>query len=224
MKRYISSENSPFSTFEVNGVSSQVLGVHMYITQKSEREQIADGVFDFMNTVYDEAGLGGFKSFKDIQHFIDDSYFWYITYLGDAPKTLQDFDIHRVYVVSVFRKNHGMKMVGIAKRHLGAYEGDPKDEEFRRMWEDYGRDLRAALYQHLRFIHSLPTAWAEVSGKLESYFNSVFTYHGVISPYVLQKNRIFKDIDIDIDEQHYYRALRSGESPTKKIAYGHIVI
>ena len=72
MKRYISSENSPFSTFEVNGVSSQVLGVHMYITQKSEREQIADGVFDFMNTVYDEAGLGGFKSFKDIQHFIDD--------------------------------------------------------------------------------------------------------------------------------------------------------
>ena len=224
MKRYLINENSPFSTYEVHNAFHSVLGAHMYITKKSEREQIAESVFDFMNTVYDEAGLGEFKSFKNLAHFIDDSYLWYITYLGDAPDTLDNFDIHRVYVVSVFRQNHGLKMVGIAKRHLGKYEGDPNDTEFKQLWDDYGRDLRNALYNHLRFIKSLPNAWAEVSGKLEKHFDNVFTYHGIISPYELRDHKIFKDIDIDIDEIHYYRAIRKGETPTQKIAYGHIML
>ena len=38
-----------------------------------------------------------------------------------------------------------------------------------------------------------------------------------------KENKVFSNIDVDIDELHYYRPLRKGEQPVRKIAYGNIV-
>lgn len=45
---------------------------------------------------------------------------------------------------------------------------------------------------------------------------------GVIDPYDLQDSRIFKNLEVDINELHYYRPLRTGLEPVRKIAYGNI--
>ena len=36
---------------------------------------MAEDIFEILNTAYDE--IGGFKSFKDMEKFINDSYLWY---------------------------------------------------------------------------------------------------------------------------------------------------
>ena len=112
MKKLIYSE-SEFTTFELNGNPDirRIVAEHLYINEKSERELIADSVFELLETAYDE--IGGFKSFRDIRAFIDDSYMWYITYDGKLDG-IENFDINKVYTVSVFRNRYGLKMVGIA--------------------------------------------------------------------------------------------------------------
>ena len=85
------------------------------------------------------------------------------------------------------------------------------------------RNANSALYEHLHFLKSQKTGWAEVSGKLERYFNEVYSVSGVIDPYELQDHKILNHLEVDIDEMHYYRPLRKGEDPVRKIAYGNIV-
>lgn len=200
-----------FSTFEVTSNKS-ILSSHLFIGSKDEREQIADDVFEFLNTVYDE--IGGFKSFKDIQRFIDDSYLWYITYEGESPKSLDEFDINKVYVVSVFRKKYGLKCVGIARKIIGRNQ---KNKEENIITREKAND---ALNEHIKFI--CKRGWAEVSDPIERKFYNLFKHSNVIDPYDLIDNKVFKNIRVDVDEFHYWRPLRSGEDPTMKIAYGTI--
>lgn len=214
MKRYIPSNQ--FSTYPLDSAAlKKILCSHIYIAKQSEREQIADELFRFIDDAYD--GEGGFKSFKDVDHFISDSYLWYITYEGEQPASLYDFDVKKVYVVSVFRQNHGLKMIGMARRVIGRAERDKEQNMLIR------RNANSALIEHITFLKNKKTGWAEVSGRLEDYFKKVYSYKDVIDPYDLQDNKIFKNIEVDIDEMHYYRPLRKGEEPVKKIAYGHIV-
>ncbi len=174
---------------------------------------IAEDLFAFINSVYDE--LGGFKSFKDVAHFVDDSYLWFITYDGPRPTALQDFDIKKVLVVSVFRNNNGLKLVGLARRKIG------KEETDKRANMELRRNANNAVVQHIRFVSKI--GWAEVSDKLEEYFKKTLTIQDIIDPYELQSHKIFKNMEIDpYDEFHYYRPLRTGETPTRKIAYGNI--
>lgn len=214
MKRYIKPTVNLFSTFEIKDSSDMnyIYGSHIYIAKKSEREILADDIFQFIDSAYD--GIGGFKSFKDMDRFINDSYLWYITYDGPQPNNIEDLDIRKVYVVSVFRKNHGLKMVGMARRKILPDENNRQANQIMR------QNANAALQEHIRFTANV--GWAEVSGKLEVYFNKTLSVFDIIDPYVLQENKIFKNIDIDIDEFHYYRPLRSGEQPVRKIAYGTI--
>ena len=201
--------NNIFTTFVL---PSDILASHIFIGDRARREIIAEDVFEFMNTVYDE--FGGFKSFKDIDHFIDNSYLWYITYDGVEPKNLSDFDISKVYVISVFRNKHGLKMVGMARRKIGRTETDKYENT------SLKQNANAALVAHIKF--TLNRGWAEVSGKLENAFWRVSGLSSIINPYDLVDHKIFKDIDVDIDELHYYRSLQSGEVPTRKIAFGTI--
>lgn len=184
----------------------------MYISTQSEREMIADELFSFIDTAYDE--IGGFKSFKDIEHFISDSYLWYITYDGAQPNTLADFDIRKVYVVSVFRKRYGLKMVGLARRKIA------RDERNKEKNTEIRRNANSAVIQHIKFVSKI--GWAEVSDKLEDYFRKSLSIYDIIDPYDLKDYKVFRDIDIDLDEFHYYRPLRKGEEPIRKIAYGNI--
>lgn len=216
MKRLIRNSTTKFSTYPVSSVElKQVVGSHIYIAKQDEREQIAEELFKFIDDAYD--GEGGYKSFKDVDHFISDSYLWYITYEGEQPEDLADFDVKKVFVVSVFRQNHGMKMVGMARRVIGKSERDKERNAILR------RNANSALFEHIKFLKNNKKGWAEVSGRLESYFKQVYNFSDIIDPYELQVAKIFDGLIVDIDEFHYLRPLRKGMIPVTKIAYGNIV-
>lgn len=214
MKRHIKCADSSFTTYEISNSLRSIVCSHIYIADRSEREQIAEELFRFIDDAYD--GAGGFKSFKDVDHFISDSYLWYITYDGPSPRSLDDFDIRKVYVVSVFRNSHGLKLVGLARRVIGRSETDKAANIATR------QRATSALYEHINYLKDKSVGWAEISGKLEEYFKEVYGSSGIIDPYDLIDYKIFKGIEVDIDELHYYRPLRSGQEPVRKIAYGHI--
>lgn len=217
MKRYtIKTTGESFSTFQMptSQAIQYVQASHIYIAHRNERELLADDIFQFINSAYD--GIGGFKSFKDMEHFINDSYLWYITYDGKQPDNLNDFDIRKVYVVSIFRNNHGLKMVGMARRKI------LPDENNKKANQDMRRNANSALIEHIKFTAKI--GWAEVSDKLETYFEKALSIYDIIDPYILKGHKIFKELDVDIDEFHYYRPLRTGEKPVRKIAYGTIKI
>lgn len=214
MVRYIKHESARFSTFSISNPQSlnYIKGSHIYVSKRSEREILADDIFQFIDTAYD--GIGGFKSFKDMDKFISDSYLWYITYDGVQPQNLEDLDIRKVYVVSIFRRNHGLKMVGMARRKIFPDENNRQENMKLR------QNANSALQEHIRFTAKI--GWAEVSGKLEDYFQRTLSIYDIIDPYILKEKKIFRNIDVDLDEFHYYRPLRAGEQPIHKIAYGTI--
>ena len=215
MKRYIRQDYnraSNFSTFALDS-STQITSSHIFVGNKTEREMIADDVFEFLNTAYDD--IGGFKSFKDIDKFINNSYLWYITYDGPRPESLEDFDIRRVYVVSVYRKKNGLKMVGMARR-LPQHEFD-RDKPGK---QNFLRNVSAATRDHIQFV--CDRAWAEVSGKLEDAFQKSVGYDYIIDPEDQKSHKVFNNIDVAFDAIHYKRPLYPGEEPTMKIAYGTI--
>lgn len=212
MKKLIYSE-SEFTTFELNGNPDirRIVAEHLYINEKSERELIADSVFELLETAYDE--IGGFKSFRDIRAFIDDSYMWYITYDGKLDG-VENFDINKVYTVSVFRNRYGLKMVGIANNRFNTLRND------RELRMKMKQRARSAIIQHIKFISNV--GWAEVSGRLETLFAQTLPWSAVIDPEDLIEHKVFKNISLDFDNLHYYRPIRKGEEPTRKIAYGKI--
>lgn len=213
MKRMITDNTTTFTTFQLNNLD-EILCSHRFISDISEKEQFKDEMFTFIDEAYDE--LGGFRSFKDKDRFATDSYLWYITYAGPQPISKSELDIDRVYVVSVFRKNHGIKLVGLARRKLGnSTSSSIENKQIR-------RDANSALIQHIKFVSD--KGWAEVSDKLEKWFWDVLGYKYIIDPYLLKDNKIFKDIEVDIDEFHYYRPLRKNGQLLRKIAYGTIKI
>ena len=209
MKRLVYTDNN-FTSFELKPDKS-IFASHIYIATKGEREILAESIFEFIDNVYDE--MGGFKSFKDIDAFIDNSYLWYITYDGEQPKTLDEFDIGRVLVISVFRQNHGLKMVGLARRKIGPHENN-KEENY-----ELRRNANSAVYEHIKFI--IKRGWAEIGGTLQFMFNRVCNLTDIIDPYDLIKYKIFSNVEI-IDEFSYTRPIRKGEKPVEKIAYGTI--
>ncbi|MBP8593155.1 MAG: hypothetical protein KBI35_01855 [Ruminococcus sp.] len=212
MKRMIK-EIASFSTFECNPpiAKNYIGGAHIYVTDRESREVMADDIFEILNTAYDE--ISGFKSFKDMERFISDSYLWYITY--DGPQPIGDLDINKVLAVSVFRKSHGLKMVGMAANR---FPGFSKNSEARKVAKS---KARFAIQEHIRFVAA--RGWAEVSGRLEVLFEQALPWSKYsIMPEDLIENKVFKNISIDVDGVHYYRPLRSGEEPTRKIAYGTI--
>jgi len=214
MKIYKLSNKTNYTTFEISQLhfSSYIRSSHIYVTDIETRRVMADDIFEILNTAYDE--IGGFKSFKDMERFINDSYLWYITYDGPQPID-NDLDINRILAVSVFRKNHGLKMVGMAANRFPNFK---KGSDAR---NNAKQKARSAIEEHIRFVSKI--GWAEVSGRLEHLFEKSLPWpYNMIDPEDLIDHNVFKNISIDIDGFHYYRPLRSGEPPIRKIAYGTI--
>lgn len=213
MKRYIQAQNTDmqFTTFELHNIDS-ILASKRFISDIESKRRFSDELFTFIDEAYDE--IGGFRSFKDMDRFINDSYLWYITYAGPEPASEHELDSNRIYVVSVYRKSHGMKLVGIARRKI------VDDVSSRLDNIELRRNANSALIQHIRFMGNI--GWAEVSGKLETYFHRALGNNAIILPEDLAEHNIFKDIDIDIDQFHYLRPLRKDGPMIRKIAYGHI--
>ena len=204
-------ESDRFTTFELHDVDA-ILASKRFISDVESKRKFSDELFAFIDEAYDE--LGGFRSFKDMDRFINDSYLWYITYDGPKPSSDSDLDIDRVYVVSVYRKNHGMKLVGIARRKV-ASDTSSREENI-----TVRTKANSALIQHIKFMNRI--GWAEISGKLETYFNKALGNHAIILPEELIKHNVFPNMEVDTDEFHYLRPLRKGGQIIRKVAYGHI--
>lgn len=213
MKLYLrgTEEFENFTTFELHNVDS-ILASKRFISDIESKRKFSDEVFAFIDEAYDE--LGGFRTFKDMDRFINDSYLWYITYDGPQPISDSDIDINRVFVVSVYRKNHGMKLVGIARRKIASGTSS-RDENIR-----IRTKANSALIQHIKFMNRI--GWAEISGKLETYFHNALGTNAIILPEELMKHNVFPNIELDTDEFHYLRPLRKDGPIIRKIAYGHI--
>ena len=181
-----------------------------YFVDIEERREFCDGLFGFYKGIFDECGV--LRSFYDTDRYVNDSYCWAITYEGNEPVDVEDIDLQKVFVVAVYRKCHGLKLVGIAKR--------------KRCWDDSSRDenisiridAEAAMEHHIR--HMGKESWAEVSGELEKNYHRALGDQGIVLPEQLIEHSVFKCIEPWIDQLHYSRPLRKDGSEVGRIVYG----
>lgn len=192
-----------------NHLDSSVFASHIHITDRGIKEQLASDMFAFMNDAYKY--IGGFRSFTGEDDFIDNSYLWYITYDGEAPKSISQLDMTKVYTVSVFKQKYGLKLVGIGNNRFNDME-----PELRKGLKD---KAASALRQHIGFI--VRHGWAEVSGNMEKLFRQNVSSRYIIDPEDLYEAGVFHDIEIWPDNLHYSRKLSTGLE-VDKIAYGTI--
>ena len=136
----MSDDRMCMATFQLSAIQGEkyICGAHISITDKAKRELWADDIFQFLDTVYD--GSGELRSFQDMSIA---PCLWYVTYDGEQPESLEELDVRKVYVVSVFRHDHGLKMAGIARRKV------LPDETNRSANIELRHNVKAALYEHI---------------------------------------------------------------------------
>ena len=181
-----------------------------YFVDIAARREFCDGLFGFYKGLCDEFGV--LSSFYDTDRYVNDSYCWAITYEENEAVDADDIDLQKVFVVAVYRKCHGLKLVGIAKR--------------RRYWDDSSRDTNvsirieadAALNRHIQ--HMGKRSWAEVSGKLEKCYHRALGDNGIVLPEQLIEQKVFDGIEPCIDGLHYSRPLRKDGPEVWRIVYG----
>ena len=210
VNRDLESEND-FTTVEVTalqvrtGLCSRIATGNRY-SFRDKDFNIIDGACDGeeRNRLYD-----------DLAHYTGSEYYWYVEYDGVLPDGAVP-DMDKIYAISVFKRDHGRKLLFVARRNLpreGIHDHDGR--------EKYERSYTAA---HVHIIHLMDndTGWAELSGDLERFFVKYCTMQNVIDPAVLVEHNVFEGLEIDGDDFHYYRPDDSGRKNVKKIAYGHI--
>lgn len=195
--------------YKINPNNNSIYASHQLITDKRIKGMLGSDTFEFMNTAYKY--IGGFHSFDSEDDFIDNSYLWYITYDGPLDN-MKDFDISKVYTVSVFKQKYGLKLVGAGNnRFYHVY-----DEEDRKTKKVHASD---ALKQQLKW--ALNHGWIEASGALESLILHNFSHKYIIEPEILKEAEVFKDMEIANDNLHYTRKLSNGME-VYKMAFGKI--
>lgn len=194
-------------------VVEPVYAAHDYIRDKSVMQMLASDMFEYMNTAY--MYEGGFQTFCDEQDFVRRSLVWFVTYDGKVPTDYSEFDINKVYSVSVFRKKFGLKLVGLGINRFKNIE----DIEQRALLR---HRAKSAVIRQLKF--ALNHGWAEVSGRLETQIVEEFGYKYIIFPDELFDNHVFEDaleLEEDVDGLHYRRKMsRNNPQIIKKIAFG----
>ena len=140
--------------------------------------------------------------YKDLMQYAGSEYTWFVTYKGTPVESASDLYLKNIAAISFFKKDHGLKLVGMARNF----------EVIR----------SPAGLAHIKYLMDNNIGWAEISGELERDFATVCTMQNVINPTILEENNVFPDIEIDADDYHYYRPDDSGKKNVKKIAYGHI--
>ena len=163
--------------YRINPDSDPIYASHQLITDRSIKEQLCSDTFEFMNTAYKY--IGGFHSFDGESNFLDKSYLWYITYDGPLDD-MKDFDISKVYTISVFKQKFGLKLVGAGNNR---YYGVEDDEERKT------KKLKAsdALKQQLKW--ALNHGWIEASGALEVLKNMNGT-RVVVTPGMIELGKL----------------------------------
>ena len=184
--------------------------------------QINSGVYRYSrekNFFIAEETCSGYERvelFEDINALAGEEYSWYVTYEGPAAEQITDVDENRIYVISIFKQDHGKKLALMAIRNRNRTEGNVQD--FRAAREK----KYSSIYAAIQYMLDNNIGWAEISGELERYFAMVATVNDLINPAQLVNRNVFRDIEIENDSYHYLRKINGEKRPVKKIAYGHI--
>lgn len=154
--------------------------------------------------------------YEDVRAFAGNEYTWYITYDGPMPERITDLDEDKIYAISIFKQDHGLKLVCYAERNLYNIEID--DPNYEQM---YNKSSNAGI-AHIKYLLDNNIGWAEVSDGLEAEFRQIGTINNLISPAILVNHNVFREIEIDDDGYHYNRTVEGEKKSVKMIAYGHI--
>ena len=195
--------------YRIDPNNNPIYASHQLVNDAKIKKLLGSDTFEFMNTAYKY--IGGFHSFDGESDFIDNSYLWYITYDGEL-NDMKDFDINKVYTVSVFKQKFGLKLVGAGNNRYY----DIKDDEQRKTKKLHASD---ALKQQLKW--ALNHGWIEASGALEALIRNNFSSKYIIEPEILKENNVFKNMEIANDNLHYTRKLSNGME-VYKMAFGKI--
>lgn len=187
MKSYIRKDytrNMQLSTFEIQSPQLRDLYIQnpeLYMLTDSKED---DHVSEFRNMM--QSTISGLLCR------------WFITYAGNQPAHPSEFDVSKVYVISVFWKDHGWRLFRIARKSV-PQDGEPVHHL------KLKQDLSAAIRQHIEYVSKI--GWAEVKQDLASTFYEVLGYKEIIDPYDLKDHNVFSYIDIDPwNEIHYWRS------------------
>lgn len=154
------------------------------------------------------------RLFDDITHYTGSDYTWYVTCEKSETDDMPDIDPNKVLAISILKRDHGMRLIALA-------ECNPSKD---RTQEGRNVDHKAfiAIRAHIMHLMNNNICWAEVSGEIENLFIRACTLSNVLKASVLVESKIYTDIEIDVDDYHYYRKNNSGKRNVKKIAYGSI--
>ena len=196
------------------------------VTEASVKTSLASQIYAGRNvpgsdekfSIVDSSCYGIERSnlYEDIRSFANEKYSWYVTYKGSAAERLSDVDEDRICSVSIFKRDHGLKLIcmGIRDRMIFLQDHPDKQKEYASYYPGY--------LAHIKYLLDKRIGWAEVSGDLERYFMRASTIDNVINPELLKKHKVVSDIDIDYDGYHYYRSVNGEKRAVNMIAYGHI--
>ena len=173
-----------------------------------------DKVFDIIEESCD--GEERRSLFENFDQYLSEEFVWHVTYEGEPGEQLTVNDIDRIYAFSIFKHDHGLKMVAM-------FERDPyvRSDDIQAHREIYDK-VYVSCCVHIHYLIENNIGWAELSGNLETMFCRVCTINNVVNPAILMNYNVFSGIEIDADDYHYYRKIGNSRKKSKKIAYGHI--
>lgn len=177
----------------------------------SDGMRMSDKEFELLDGACD--GAERLKMFTDPKHYVNAKYAWYVTVDADSAKK-PEFDIENVSAISIFKQDHGLKLIAMAGRNHRLIRNTPVEDPFEMHF--------VGMASHIRHILDDEICWAELSGLIEREFRLNSTINDVINPAVLVNRKVFKELDVDGDDYHYCRKTAEGKT-VKKIAYGHIM-
>lgn len=205
-------ELSKFSTLEVNSISvRRKLCSMIYTGVEAAQRHCAEKVFSLLDEACDSEER--LRMYEDIGSYAGEEFSWYVTYEGAPNADIAQMDIEDIYTISIFKNDHGLKMVCIAHRILKNFFINESDfMSCRNKW-------LYAFPAHIRFILDNGIGWAEVSGELEDRFSQWSTLSDIVNPQELVKSGVFGNVEVDVDEYHYCRE-NEDHTWVRKIVYG----
>ncbi len=207
---------SGFTTFKVEDQTvKELLCSHMYADERyyeMRNGEIIYSVIEGSCTQTDRVELLRNRSF-----FAGDEFTCYVTYKGELPDPLTNLDLKKVFYISAFRNDHGLKLAAMARRDSLRRPSEERAER-ERYWDDENK----ACVTHIRFLLDNRICWMEISDNMEFIFRRTCTLSDVIDPNEIRNHHIFHWIDIDGDDYHYFRYDKDGVHIVRQIAYGHI--
>lgn len=204
-------ELSKFTTFEVKGDSYKTVYCSEIATGRDPSDRREKKLFRLIAGACDRNEER--EMYSNLYELRGAGYSWFVTYEGSVPELSYEHDHSKVYVVSIFKEDHGRKLVAMAVR-------DHCDEEDENSFIDYSK----MQFSRMAFIRNMidnKIGWAEVGGFLEMEFSRACALDQVINPTVMKKYNVFENMEVDADDYHYYRLNDAGKK-VRKISYGWI--